>query len=200
MIQVDKHVLQLGFQTPKYQPFQGMPIKPKRMVNWHPLGNLLDVSQNGSLFFCNISNQPGCVHVSTPATKNCIFVARNSKKPIVIIYCQCQKKNPYTNLFQPTRPSPLLITKDAVASMKAGSVIVDLVPQSLSQTFFWVTWNPPTPRWCRFAYFFFKGINGCRSCIVQYIYIYIFFLFLAGGKMKEESEKSVKWYDPLNSR
>ena len=27
----------------------------------------------------------------------------------------------------PPRPSPLLITKDAVASMKAGSVVVDLV-------------------------------------------------------------------------
>lgn len=66
-------------------------------------------------------------------------------------------KNPCTNLISATRPSPLLITKDAVASMKAGSVIVDLVPQSLSQTFFWVTWNPPTPRWCRFAYFFFQG-------------------------------------------
>lgn len=86
------------------------------------------------------------------------FFARNSGKPIVIIYCQCQKNKKIRAqiLFLP-RPSPLLITKDAVASMKAGSVIVDLVPQSLSQTFFWVTWNPPTPRWCRFAYFFFQG-------------------------------------------
>lgn len=67
------------------------------------------------------------------------------------------KKVPCTNLISATRPSPLLITKDAVASMKAGSVIVDLVPQSLSQTFFWVTWNPPTPRWCRFAYFFSRA-------------------------------------------
>lgn len=106
----------------------------------------------------------------------CLFVLQEIPGNLLsssIVSAKKNKKVPCTNLTSATRPSPLLITKDAVASMKAGSVIVDLVPQSLSQTFFWVTWNPPTPRWCRFAYFFFKGINGCRSCIVQYRFFWL---------------------------
>ena len=101
-----------------------------------------------------------------------------------------KKKNPYTNLFQPTRPSPLLITKDAVASMKAGSVIVDLVPQSLSQTFFWGHLESSYAAVVSFCVFFFQGHKWMQE-LYSTVYIYIF-LFLAGGKMKEESEKSVK--------
>ena len=46
------------------------------------------------------------------------------------------KNKPFTNSTHLChgRPSPLLITKDAVSSMKAGSVIVDLVPQWLSRS------------------------------------------------------------------
>ena len=113
-------------------------------------------------FFCRSTSESGLsIWWGSPPATN--FLKYLFCKKFRETYCHHQlsvpkkTKNPCTNLISATRPSPLLITKDAVASMKAGSVIVDLVPQSLSQTFFWVTWNPPTPRWCRFAFFFFQG-------------------------------------------
>ena len=167
-----------------------------------PFGNHLTPCNvpffDGSLFFCNTFHQKYVFFCKKFRETYCHNLLSVPKKNIKSVH----------KLLSATRPSPLLITKDAVASMKAGSVIVDLVPQSLSQTFLpgppGILESSGPPRWetvlcvC-VCVCYFQGHKWMQGlCSIQYIYIY-YFLGLE-ERWKRSLKKSVKWYDPLNSK